>query len=222
MSSERATEGSAGTLVYAFEPLAASARASDAPDPVAEAWTEAEQIRAQARLDGEAEGRAAGLAQARAEGQHAVAAFAAALAALQQTRAELLEALEQDALELAFALTERILAGVLSAQPERVLDVARNALRRLTDRHRVTLIVNPADLELVSDSVQALRAELGGIEHCDVQSDRRIGRGGAVVRTDAGEIDATIEACLDRAREIVATALGSEDVTALGDEDDGC
>jgi len=215
MSSERAARRSSGTLIYAFEPLAPLASVSDDdPDPLAEARAEAEQIRAKARRSGEAEGRAAGLAHAHAEGQQAVAAFAAALAALQQTRAEVLAALEQDALEFSFALTERILAGVLSAQPERVLDVTRNALRRLTDRHRVMLVVNPADLELVSDSVPALRAELGGIEHCDVQADRRIRRGGAVVRTDAGEIDATIEAGLDRAREIVAAALGGED--------DGC
>jgi flagellar assembly protein FliH len=219
MSSERASRREGVTLAYAFEPLEPPAPVSVVEDPVAAAWAQAEEIREQARLEGEAEGRAAGLAQARAAGQQAVAAFAAALDALQVARAELLGELERDALELAFALTERILAGALSAQPERVLDVTRNALRRLTDRHRVTLSVNPADLELVSDSVQSLRAELGGIEHCEVQADRRIGPGGAVVSTDAGEIDATIEAGLDRAREIVAAALGRVD-TALG-EDDG-
>ncbi len=192
MSSERATQ-SAANAAYAFEPLDAFGPRRNAVDALAEAWAEAEQIRAQARLDGEAEGRAAGLAQARAEGSRPWPRLPAALAALQQARAELLAALEQDALELSLQLTERILAGALSAQPERVLDVTRNALRRLTDRHRVTVVVNPADLELVSESVPALRAELGGIEHCDVQADRRIGRGGAVVRTDAGEIDATIE-----------------------------
>jgi flagellar biosynthesis/type III secretory pathway protein FliH len=219
MSSERAGQRDGGTLAYAFEPLEAPTPVSGVEDPVAAAWAQADEIREQARLEGEAEGRAAGLAEARAEGRQAVDAFAVALAALRVARAELLAALEQDALELAFQLTERILAGAVSAQPERVLDVTRNALRRLTDRHRVTLSVHPADLELVSDSVQSLRAELGGIEHCEIQADRRIGRGGAVVSTAAGEIDATIEAGLDRAREIVAAALGRVD-TALG-EDDG-
>ena len=89
-------------------------------------------------------------------------------------------------------------------QPERVLDVARNALRRLTERRHVTLVVNPADLELVSECVEQLQSELGGIEHLDVQSDRRVGRGGVVARTNAGEIDAGIDTQLARAREIVA------------------
>jgi len=214
MLSDAASRARAGALAYSFEQLEPPARivvTDPLVDPLAEAWAQAEQIRAQARLDGETEGRAAGLAQARAEGQQALAALTAALAALEQARGDLLAALEHDALELSFQLTERILAGVLATQPERVLDVTRNALRRLTDRHRVTVVVNPADLELVSDSAQSLRAELGGIEHCEVQADRRIARGGAVVRTDAGEIDATVQAGLDRAREIIEAALSAEE-----------
>ena len=87
-----------------------------------------------------------------------------------------------------------------------MLDVARNALRHLTERRRVTLVVNPDDLELVSECVEQLQSELGGIEHLGVQSDRRIARGGAVARTDAGEIDAGIDAQLGRARELVAAS----------------
>jgi flagellar assembly protein FliH len=88
------------------------------------------------------------------------------------------------------------------------MDVTRNALRHLAERRRVTVVVNPADLELVSECAEQLRTELGGIEHLSVQSDRRIGRGGAVARTDAGEIDAAIETQLARAREIAVAALG--------------
>jgi flagellar assembly protein FliH len=58
--------------------------------------------------------------------------------------------------------------------------------------------------------VATLRAELGGIETCDVQSDRRVGRGGVILRTDAGEIDARVETGLERAREIVAATLKGE------------
>ena len=60
---------------------------------------------------------------------------------------------------------------------------------------------------MISGSVEQLKGELGGIEHCDVQSDRRIDRGGVILRTDAGEIDVSIDAQLERAREIVAETL---------------
>jgi flagellar assembly protein FliH len=197
---------------YAFRQLdAPPAGTSDGiADVLSAVRAEAEHIRAQAWAAGEAEGRAAGLAGARADAEPAVAAVAAAVGAIDQMREQIVAELEQDAVEMAMRLAEQIIAGVLSVEPERVLDVGRNALRHLSERRRVTLVVHPDDLELVSDCVDQLQSELGGIEHLGVQSDRRIGRGGAIARTDSGEIDSGIDAQLGRAREIVAAALARE------------
>ena len=204
-----------GSLVadrYAFRQLdAAAAEASGGiADVLSAVRAEAEQIRAQAWAAGEAEGRAAGLAAARNDAAPALGALGTAVQAISDVRAQFVAELEQDAVELAFRLTEQILAGVLTVEPERVLDVARNALRHLLDRRHVTLVVNPDDLELVSECVEQLQSELGGIEHLSVQSDRRVARGGAIARTESGEIDSGIEAQLARAREIVAAALARE------------
>ena len=193
---------------YAFEQLESSqVVGGTAAELIEGAWAQAEQIRETARQTGYAEGRAAGFAEARTEVESAIAALATALGAFAALREELTTALEHDAADLAFKLSEQVLAGALDVQPERVIDVARNALRRVTDRRRVLLLVNPADLEVISGSVEALKGELGGIEHCDVQSDRRIDRGGVILRTEAGEIDVTIDSQIENAREIVAATL---------------
>ena len=207
MSSE--TAASAGVpATYAFEQLESSNVLSrSAADLIEGAWAQAEQIRDEARRAGYADGHAAGVAQAREEVNSAIAALSTALGAFAALREELTQTLEHDAADLAFRLCEQVLAGTLDVQPERVIDVARNALRRVADRRRVVLLVNPADLDLISGSIDALKGELGGIEHCDVQSDRRIDRGGVILRTEAGEIDVTIDAQLERAREIVAETL---------------
>jgi flagellar assembly protein FliH len=199
---------------YAFRQLdAAAAGATDGiADVLSAVRAEAEQIRAQAWAAGEAEGRAAGMAAARNDAAPAVAALSASVEAIASLRAQLVAELEADAVDLAIRLTEQILAGVLSVEPERVVDVARNALRHLTDRRRVTLVVNTDDLELVSDCVDQLQSELGGIEHLGVQADRRVARGGAIARTDTGDIDAGIDTQLARAREIAIAALGATDV----------
>jgi flagellar assembly protein FliH len=202
---------------YAFRQL--DAAAADASGGIADVLSavraEAEQIRAQAWAAGEAEGRAAGMAAARTDAAPAVAALGASAQAIEALRAEVIAELEADAVELALRLAEQILAGVVAVQPERVIDVARNGLRHLTDRRRVTLVVNPDDLELVSDCVEQLQSELGGIEHLGVQSDRRVARGGAIARTDTGDIDAGLDKQLAKAREIVFAALdrgpGSDD-----------
>ncbi len=110
------------------------------------ALAEAEQVRAQAWAAGHAEGHAAGIEAARAEAEPALSALAAGLQAIEQLRDHLMAELELDAVELAFRLSEQVLSGVLSVEPERVVDVARNALRHLSDRRQVTLVVNPDDL----------------------------------------------------------------------------
>jgi flagellar assembly protein FliH len=70
------------------------------------------------------------------------------------------------------------------------------------------VLVHPDDLDVVRAAADGLAAELGGIEHCEVQAERRLARGGAVVRTDEGQVDASIETQLTRARELVEAELG--------------
>jgi len=201
---------------YAFQQLDAPppGSAEDIADVLSAVRAEADRIRDEARAAGEAEGRAAGLAAAQQAAQPALAALAAAAGAVNELRAQLAAEAERDAVDLAIRLAEQILAGTIEVQPERVIDVARNALRHLIDRRHVTLVVNPGDLELVSDSIEKLSSELGGIEHLGVQADRRIAPGGAVARTEAGDIDAGLATQLARAKEIAMAALSPESAHA--------
>jgi flagellar assembly protein FliH len=128
-------------------------------------------------------------------------------AGLVRERELVAERVERAAVELALRIAEQALGAAVAVQPERVVDVVRGALRRLVERDRVTVLVNPADLELVRSHLGAIVDELGGIEHCEVQSERRVSRGGAVVRTADGEIDATLQTKLERAREVLEGEL---------------
>ena len=157
--------------------------------------------------EGRRAGYEAGLQEARAQAEGAVAALAELLAEVRSGAERRAESLEREAVELALALAEKIVAGTVQAQPERVLEVVRGALRRIVERDVVTVVVNPDDLDLVRDSIDAVAASLGGIERIDVQGDRRVGRGGALLRTQVGEIDARLKQQLERAHEVVSQEL---------------
>jgi flagellar biosynthesis/type III secretory pathway protein FliH len=178
-------------------------RRREAEDVVARARAEAEQIRAAAQQAGFEAGRAEALAAA----QPAAEAFAAAARELSATVEDLTTRTEAAAVELALRIADQALGAAVAADPERVLDVVRGALRRLVERERVLLLVNPDDLEIVRERVADLVGELGGIEHCEVQAERRVARGGAVVRTEEGEVDATLQTKLQRAREVLEHEL---------------
>jgi flagellar assembly protein FliH len=210
---------------YAFEQLAvvapplrtaASVAAPPEPPPatlaevediLGAARAEAEEIRERARLEGHAEGYGAGLAKCREDVRPAAEALAVAVEQIRGSAAEGAERLEREAAELGVHIAEKVLAGALEVQPWRVMDVVRGALRDLVERERVAVLVNPADTELVREAVEALRMTMGGIDHIEVVEERRVHRGGAVVRGVTGEVDGRIETKLQRVREIVEAEL---------------
>ena len=180
---------------------------SIAEEVLASARAEADDLLHQARQQGYQDGYAAGMAAAREELEPAAAALGEALAEVQARRVDAAEVVEDRAVLLALRIAEKVVAGTIEVQPDRVVDVVRGALRCLVDRERVTVQVNTLDLELVRDSVEPILSTLGGIGHFEVQEDRRVARGGAVVVSGAGEVDATIETKLERARQALEAEL---------------
>ena len=181
---------------------------------LAQARAEAERIRELARAEGYEQGRAAGIRQSSAEIAAAAAALGDAAAGVEALRAEVAEAAETDAIELALMLAGKILAGAFQARPELVVEVVQGALRRLSDRRRVTVLVNPSDLDVVREALGEIAAQGSGVELCDLQSDERVGAGSAIVRTAEGEVDASVHTQLERAREAIAAALEKDELTA--------
>jgi len=198
--------------VYPLEQLEPSA---DAPpgtpaEILMRATAEAESIRELARSEGHAEGLAQGHDAGLAELEAATGALQTALSELDRQADELARSVERDAVEFALALASKILAGTLEVQPERILDIVSGALRRVADRRRIVILVDSDDLETVNAAIAELTAKAGGIELCEVHADRRVGRGGAIVRTIESEVDVTVQTQLERAREVIADELGRE------------
>jgi flagellar biosynthesis/type III secretory pathway protein FliH len=174
---------------------------------VAAAQAEADAIREQARAEGHAKGLAAAREHAAAQAAPALQALGEALVQAQTERDRVSVEVEAAAVELALEIAEKALTTALAVRPELVLDVVRGALRCLVDRERVLILVHPEDLELVREAVDSLVRQLGGIEHIEVQEERRVQRGGAIVRSTAGEIDARVQTKLENAREILEHEL---------------
>lgn len=204
---------------FEFEPLdhapvavvaGGRATAAHASDMLAAARAEADQIRETARAEGFQAGYDAGMASAMDHLSLPAEALASAHAALGAERERAGDAAEEAAIELALALAEKALGAALEVRPEHVVDVVRGGLRRLLERDRVVVFVHPEDLEIVRASVDGLQSQLGGIGALDVQAERRVARGGAIVRTATAEVDGRLETQLERAREAMVEGLRAE------------
>jgi flagellar biosynthesis/type III secretory pathway protein FliH len=106
---------------------------------------------------------------------------------------------------LALALADKIVGAALGADPSLVREVVAGALRRATDRDRLVVELHPDDLELVGPGDDLARSL--GIQQLELVGERRVARGGCVVRTSAGEIDGRIDQQLARAEELLREAF---------------
>jgi flagellar biosynthesis/type III secretory pathway protein FliH len=135
---------------------------------------------------------------ARAEGEaSATAAVAARLFEAERRRDAALGEAERDLAKLALAAARRIVGDELTLAPERILDIVREALDRARRARRIVVRVHP-------DDAATLRALADGALPYAIEEDPAIARGGLVLETELGEVDARIEtklAALEKALE---------------------
>ena len=137
--------------------------------------------------------------------------------AMAEEIAQLPERLAPEVTGMALEVAARIVRAELSVRPERVAEVVRGAIRRASDRERMVVHVNPADLDVVRDASASFTAQIGGITRLDVVDDPRIPSGGCVVETGSGDIDARLSSQFTRLAEALADVPDEDLVEPAGD-----
>ncbi|MEW6119617.1 MAG: flagellar assembly protein FliH [Pseudomonadota bacterium] len=174
---------------------AAPARAVPAPEDPS---VECARLREIARAEGHAEGLAAGRAEAESSGvriRQLAESFSDTLDNLDFRLADMV-------LELALDVARQVVMGELAARPERVLDVVNQALKQMAESSRESrLLLNPDDAALVRPHLEGVLDKT----RLRIVEDVRIVRGGCLIETGQGDLDATLPA---RWRQVVQV-LGS-------------
>lgn len=175
--------------------LAASA---EAVSPAAELEAELARLRQAARDEGYAEGLAAG----RQEGEQACGRMKQLAESFNTTLDNLDFRLADMLLQLALDVARQVVAGELAARPERVLDVVNLALKEMAESSReARLLLHPDDAMLVRPHLDQVLDKT----RLRIVEDVRMVRGGCLIETPQGELDATLPA---RWRQVVQV-LGS-------------
>ncbi len=175
--------------------LAASA---EAVSPAADLEAELARLRQAARDEGYAEGLAAG----RQEGEQACGRMKQLAESFNTTLDNLDFRLADMLLQLALDVARQVVAGELAARPERVLDVVNLALKEMAESSReARLLLHPDDAMLVRPHLDQVLDKT----RLRIVEDVRMVRGGCLIETPQGELDATLPA---RWRQVVQV-LGS-------------
>ncbi len=115
-------------------------------------------IEKEAFAKGFAEGRRAGEESAAREAAQILAGLSAAIAGVEEFRKQVVHETEPQVVELAVAVARRVLAGELSENPERIVEIVKEAIRRIERSGSVTIRVHP-DLSRVISSLKGRSAE---------------------------------------------------------------
>jgi flagellar biosynthesis/type III secretory pathway protein FliH len=117
-------------------------------------------------------------------------------------RHKLMESAEPELVRLAVGIAERVLHQQIALDRGVVVEMAKVAIARLVEKESITVRVNPGDLERMREHRDELLNN-GDIKNFRVVEDQRVDRGGVVVETDGGTIDARIATQVNEAKRVL-------------------
>ena len=180
----------------------------------AEALGEVEKIRDEAQAAGHLAGYDAGYAEGTAKADQETAEKVAHVTRLAISaavdRRELLHNAEAEVVRLATRIAAKVIQRELATDPSIVHRMAEAALRHVAADGLVRLRVNPEDLTELKSYWERAHGMSEADRTYEIVGDDAISRGGIVIETRAGSVDAQIETQLAE----IADALGVEDAAS--------
>jgi flagellar assembly protein FliH len=126
---------------------------------------------------------------------------------LSSLRESLVETHHNQIVEMVFLIAEKIIHRSVQLSPDIVLDTVRAASRHLMETDEIHLRLHPSDFEYIREIEALLDKQLTGKKSFHIVEDRTLDRGGVIVETELGEIDASIRSQIDHLKD---TILGHE------------
>ncbi|MEN3202617.1 MAG: FliH/SctL family protein [Atribacterota bacterium] len=190
--------------------------AKEAQRIVQEAQEAAEAIRQKAYEEGWREGEKKGKEAGRKLWEEKIRVFERIFREFQKSREHNWRVLQEPLCELVFALAEKVIRREAERVPFVGETIAR-ALLRLAQRERVIVRVHPEECALVRDMREELIQRVDGLEFLEVKEDPRVTKGGCVLETQFGNVDARIETQIAILRDEVERFLREENDAERGE-----
>jgi len=105
---------------------------------------------------------------------------------------------ESAAIRLSVAIAEKVIRRELKAQPRPTIAVVREALELAAGSERIRLLLHPDDLASLGTQTEAIVKQLAKCSEAVCAGDESISRGGCVIETEHGVVDARLETQLER------------------------
>lgn len=120
------------------------------------------------------------------------------------------EDMKDELVELAIAISEKIVEQELSSNKEVLENMIKKKLKLLEEGETLKLRVHPGNLELVKEIKKDLIVTSGYIEEIKIVADDDINDNGVIIETDFGGLDATINTQLKKIKDELSEVSQNE------------
>ena len=166
-------------------------------DALNKAKTQADQIRETAEKEahdkGHGEGFNKGELDAREEFQPCLESVEKIIQELSEFRKKMYSKVEREMIEMVISLVKKVIHFELSTRDDSIQEMIRLAVQSVLDKESMTIKINPADKEHAENFRPELRHLFGEIKNISFEVNTGIDRGGCIIETNFGTVDARMD-----------------------------
>lgn len=185
---------------------------------IASAQPEIDQMRAQleeewARIQDERNAiddeRRAAVEEAREEGyKEGFAKVNEIIYDLTEKKRDVLAQAEADMIRLSIRVAARIIGRELRQHPDTIADIVTQAIQTVRNQTKITIRVNPDDLDNLVKARDQLLNRVGQSKIIDFQSDPKVQPGGCIIESEAGVVNAQLKTQLEVMEKVLLKRAG--------------
>jgi flagellar assembly protein FliH len=139
------------------------------------------------------EGRKEAFAQMKVQIEERLQKMDEMLTAISNLKKELVNHNESHLVQLAFHMAKRLAAAEISANPELIKDVIRQAAELAQHEEQLVIQVHPKQMEFLENLKAAQNRDFDFLKKAKFEPSEVVGMGGCIIQTNYGEIDARLE-----------------------------
>ena len=162
--------------------------------------------------EGEKQGRETAEAKFKAELDGIKNQTSAYFNKLEVSKNNMFHDLDRVLLEFCMELTKKIIASEVVTNEDMILSVIKKSLAMIAERDNVIIRVSPQDLEVTSHRKDFWSSVTERMENVKFEADSRIEKGGCIIESNSGMVDARLGVQIDEVAELVLKAWESCDL----------
>ncbi len=180
----------------------------EAEKMIKEAELKVSEIEHEAYKKGYEAGREEGYKEGQAEVMRLVDRLGTIISTAVDIRDDIIRASEKLMTDMILMIARKVIKDEIVERREVVINNIKEAIIRVKDRDRIDIRVNFADLDMTTAHKDELIRMMESLKKVNIYEDSRVDRGGCIIDTDVGAIDARISTQLDTIEESIrSTAL---------------